>query len=49
MKSNEKINYLLDRIIELKRALKDCMFYIDVDNLTMQSKMEKWKNILEGD
>ena len=36
----------IDRIINLERALKDCISYIDVDNLTMQAKYKEWERIL---
>ena len=35
-------------ITRLKEALEDCMSYIDVDNLTMQSKYAEWKSIAKS-
>jgi hypothetical protein len=36
------------RIIELERALRDCMSYVDCDNLTMQTKHRNWAAVLNG-
>ncbi len=36
------------RIEELEKALEDCMGYVDVDNLTMQTKERNWQAVLDG-
>ena len=36
-----------EKIESLVSALKDCIGYIDVDNLTMQTKMQEWLRIIE--
>lgn len=36
------------RILELEAALRDCMSYVDVDNLTMQTKERNWRAVLDG-
>lgn len=33
---------------QLRAALKDCMGYVDVDNLTMQTKNRNWQVVLDG-
>lgn len=35
-------------IERLKKALRDCMSYVDVDNLTMQTKRRNWQAVLDG-
>lgn len=32
----------------LQGALRDCMRYVDVDNLTMQTKERNWQAVLNG-
>ena len=36
------------RAADLENALEDCMSYVDVDNLTMQTKYRKWQQCLKG-
>lgn len=33
---------------QLKKALKDCISYVDIDNLTMQTKARNWIAVLDG-
>jgi hypothetical protein len=42
------IDELEYRIQDLEEALRDCMEYVDVDNLTMQTKWREWEKVLEG-
>ncbi len=35
-------------IRHLQAALRDCMDYVDADNLTMQTKHRNWQNVLNG-
>jgi len=30
-------------------ALDDCMSYVDIDNLTMQTKYKSWSDVLNGE
>lgn len=36
------------RVRELEKALRDCMSYVDCDNLTMQTKHRNWQAVLDG-
>lgn len=48
-KKNEKaISLLRKNIDNLRSALADCMRYVDVDNLTMQTKYARWRDVLSG-
>ena len=44
-------NAMIDRLRaenqRLREALRDCMSYVDVDNLTMQTKEREWKMALK--
>jgi hypothetical protein len=42
------VDKLEDEIERLRAALRDCMSYIDVDNLTMQTKHRNWQRVLDG-
>ena len=54
MKTSEQVLYDFlekreEQIRQLRLALRDCMDYVDVDNLTMQTKYEAWlKALNEG-
>ena len=37
-----------EEIVRLREALRDCMSYVDVDNLTMQTKERNWQAVLQG-
>lgn len=36
------------RVANLRNALRDCMDYVDADNLTMQTKHRNWQAVLDG-
>ena len=51
MKTSEQVLYDFlekreEQIRQLRLALRDCMDYVDVDNLTMQTKYEAWLKVL---
>ena len=45
---NDELSLVNVENTRLKEALEDCMSYIDVDNLTMQSKYAEWKSIAKS-
>lgn len=48
MSLNQQINQLRAANAKLRKALGDCMSYVDVDNLTMQTKHHNWQAVLDG-
>ena len=44
----KELTELRGKVLKLAGALKDCMSYIDVDNLTMQANYRDWENALRA-
>jgi hypothetical protein len=44
----DKIERLRAEVDRLKAALRDCMDYVDVENITMQHKQARWQAVLNG-
>jgi hypothetical protein len=47
-KKAQSVVSLLAQIAELKKALSDCMMYVDSSNATMQTKMQNWQATIGG-
>ena len=41
-----QLKQLEEKNTNLRKALKDCISYIDIDNLTMQAKIKEWEKEL---
>jgi hypothetical protein len=48
LKAQARINRVCAENERLRTAFLDCLSYIDVDNLTMQTKDRNWRKVLAG-